>query len=939
MKIGLRGGKRLFAPEVVQTSAMDCGPASLKCLLEGFGISVSYGRLREACQTDVDGTSIDTLEDVAVQLGLDAEQVMVPVDHLCLPNSRSLPAIVVVRLADGLTHFVVAWRRHGRLIQLMDPGTGRRWPTLGTFLDQTYVHMMPVPAEDWREWAETEEFVSPLSQRIRQLGVTQRKSSSLISMASDDEGWHDLAALDATVRMVESIARSGGLSRGRQSQRVLEAFLESAREQARETEAWQQALVPRVYWSAMPAPPDEAGEAQVIIKGAVLVRVLGSRDLVSEGSRRSVAPDEVKGETTGAGKADEGEREPAEDPLPLSPELQAALSEAPVRPLRELLRMLRRDGSLAPVAVALGMIISAVTVVFQALLFRGLLDLPRLLGPPTQRMGAVAAMIGFLFAVFLLEIPITSILLRLGRHLEGRLRVAFLEKIPRLGDRYFHSRLTSDMAERAHALPSIRSIPQLGGRLVRSTSTLLFTTLGISLLDPSGAWLAAIVATIAVVLPLGSQRVLAERDLRIRTHAGALTRFYLDALLGLIPIRTHGAQRSLRREHEGLLCEWARASLSLLRAAVVVDGVLALMGMVLAGVLLINHLGHGESSMVLLLVYWSLQIPALGAEVASVAVSYPTSRNVALRLMEPLGALEEDAADSTSTADVHAKGEIAAEPSKGVAITFRDVTVNAGGHRILEGIDLEIEGGSQVAVVGPSGAGKSSLVGLLLGWTRPSVGHILVDGVAFDAHRLDMLRQETAWVDPAVQLWNRSFLHNLCYGTSGDGQLPVAESIDEANLKGVLERLPEGLQTTLGEGGALVSGGEGQRVRLGRALLRRDARLVILDEAFRGLDRGQRRKLLARCRRWWGGATLICISHDLQETLDFDRVLIVEGGRIIEAGRPGELVERNGSRYRALLDAEERVRTGLWSGVTWRRLWLEDGKIEERSGERGEHGG
>jgi ABC-type bacteriocin/lantibiotic exporter with double-glycine peptidase domain len=63
--------RRYFAPEVVQTSAMDCGPATLKCLLEGFGIPVSYGRLREACQTDVDGTSIDTIEDIAGQLGLE----------------------------------------------------------------------------------------------------------------------------------------------------------------------------------------------------------------------------------------------------------------------------------------------------------------------------------------------------------------------------------------------------------------------------------------------------------------------------------------------------------------------------------------------------------------------------------------------------------------------------------------------------------------------------------------------------------------------------------------------------------------------------------------------------------------------------------------------------------------------------------------------------
>ena len=114
--------RRLLAAEVVQTSAMDCGPAALKCLLEGFGIPVSYGRLREACQTDVDGTCIDTMEEAAVQLGLAAEQVMVPVDHLFLPEAAALPAIVVVHLANGFTHFVVAWRRHGRVTQVMDPG-------------------------------------------------------------------------------------------------------------------------------------------------------------------------------------------------------------------------------------------------------------------------------------------------------------------------------------------------------------------------------------------------------------------------------------------------------------------------------------------------------------------------------------------------------------------------------------------------------------------------------------------------------------------------------------------------------------------------------------------------------------------------------------------------------------------------------------------------
>ena len=90
--------------------------------------------------------------------------------------------------------------------------------------------------------------------------------------------------------------------------------------------------------------------------------------------------------------------------------------------------------------------------------------------------------------------------------------------------------------------------------------------------------------------------------------------------------------------------------------------------------------------------------------------------------------------------------------------------MHAAGHTILEDVDLHIDAGSQVAIIGPSGAGKSSLVGLLLGWHRAAAGRILIDGHPLDAMRLDRLRDETAWVDPAIQLWNRPLARNLLYG-------------------------------------------------------------------------------------------------------------------------------------------------------------------------------
>jgi ATP-binding cassette subfamily B protein len=207
---------------------------------------------------------------------------------------------------------------------------------------------------------------------------------------------------------------------------------------------------------------------------------------------------------------------------------------------------------------------------------------------------------------------------------------------------------------------------------------------------------------------------------------------------------------------------------------------------------------------------------------------------------------------------------------------------------------------------------------------------VLVDGEPLGGPRLDRLRARTAWVDPAVQLWNRSLLENLEFGQSVGNGVPVGTRIVEAQLRGLVERLPQGLQTSLGEGGTLVSGGEGQRVRFGRGLGRPDARLAILDEPFRGLEREKRADLLQKARERWRHATLVCVTHDIGETASFDRVVVMAQGRIVEDGRPADLAARPGSRYRWQLDAESAVRDRLWTNPTWRTIRLEGGTILQK---------
>ncbi len=905
--------RRRFVPEVVQTSATDCGPACLTALLAGHGVRASYGRLREACRTDVDGSSIDTLEQIAVDLGLPARQVMVPVEHLL--QGGPLPAIVVVRQPNGLTHFVVAWSVRAGCMQIMDPATGRRWSRARRFRDEVYVHECEIPAAAWCEWAASDDFLPILRQRLRRLGLRAAPADAAVRRCRSAPGWRAAAALDAAARFVAALVEEGAVRRGRESSRMVLALFERASDDAVEPTT----VIPAEFWTALQR---DANGAAVRLRGAVLVAI-GD---VSTGTAEPHA-------------APAGEDVAARRERPLARDLALALAEPPPRPARELAASLRADGLLAPALLVALLALAAGGVLVEAVLFRALLGIGTELTLTEQRLAALGMLVAFVALLLALEWPIWSQTLALGRRLECRLRQRLLGKLARVHDRYFQSRLVSDMAERCHRLHELRAVPELGAELLRAVFGVLLTTAGILWLDPHSAPIVVPGALLCIVAPLLAQPLLTECDLRLRNHAGAILRFHLDALLGVVPLRAHAAGRAMRSEHGNLLGEWAHAGLSLQRRAVGVEAVQSVLGLGLAAALLWHHaVRTPDGASALLLVYWALSLPVLGQQLGLCARRYPALRSTTLRLLELLGTPDADAGQGASAA-----ASVPAPPPRsgngagrgdehGVAIRMVDVAVVAAGHTVLAGVELELSAGSHTAIVGPSGAGKSSLLGLLLGWHVPATGSVYADGELLGDAALERLRATTAWVDPAVQLWNRSLLDNLCYGVDAVVDGTLGARVDRAGVASLLDQLPDGLQSSLGEGGALVSGGEGQRVRLARATLRRGTRLAVLDEPFRGLSREVRADLLGYARELWRGATLLCVTHDVRETLAFDRVLVVEGGRIVEDGAPASLAQRE-SRYRAHLEAERSVEANAWADRAWRRLRLEHGRLAEASPE------
>ncbi len=881
------GGTRWFVPEVVQTSAMDCGPASLKAVLEGFGVQISYGRLREACQTSVDGTSIDTIEDLLVDLGFDAEQVMLPPDHVFLEEAEALPAVVLVRRPSGEAHFTVVWRRHGPLIQVMDPAVGRRWIRRSECIRDLFIHTQQVSASEWVEWAGTDDFLLPLRRRLSDLGIDQDEILRMTTDALEIGGWRPIAVLDAAVRFAATMVRSRAFRRGREARALVQKILMAEREAPGAGEK----IVPESFWSVLECPGDDDS---VLLRGAVLVRILGR---------------------TGDVEDVDSDRLPRE--------VRAALGEEPARPGRDLLRLVFGEGLLVPTVIIAGLMVSATAVVFEGLLFRGLIDGGRLLGLEGQRLVALLALMLLLALGAGLKLQIAATALKLGRRLEIKLRIAFFEKAPRLQDSYFRSRLRSDMAERAHMIHALHDLPGLWIQIAESVLVLTALTAGIIWLDPEGVWKVVTIALLSVAAPVVAQGVLAERDLRVRAHAGGLTRFSLDILLGLSPIRCHRAQRPIARNHEALVVDWSMARRSLLGAAVLAEALLALTGYGLMVWLVWGRLLQGgEPGTVLLFVYWGLRIPALGMRIAALMRRLPARRNIFLRIHELL--VSPDEVESTAVAVEPALAGV----DSGVAFRMSNVEVQAGGRVLLEDLELAVEPGTHLAVVGPSGAGKSTLVGLLLGWYRPSRGRLCVDGKPIDAGAMARLREAIAWVDPEVRLWNEDLLTNLCYGNPAPEG--VADVIKRCGLLPVLEDRKLGLTTPLGEGGTLVSGGEGQRIRLARAMLRPDVRLVILDEAFRGLHRSERGRLLAEARLRWKKATLIFVTHDITESLEFDRVIVLKEGRIVQDGSPGALVDSGEGPFFGMLEAQKFAQEQLFEGPSWRRLSLDERGLSEK---------
>lgn len=386
----------------------------------------------------------------------------------------------------------------------------------------------------------------------------------------------------------------------------------------------------------------------------------------------------------------------------------------------------------------------------------------------------------------------------------------------------------------------------------------------------------ALFAATAFVLPALTLRATEGAGRRLAERGAALRIAVLDAVSGLHEIRAFGAEDRMLAAAQGREAALIASQLELARRATLADtlgfllGQAALLAILAAAT---TGLGHGTPATVVfvaLAVFLLLSAFETAAGLPRAGVLFGHAAAAAQRVV---GAAGPDEPRARAQAPV---------PS-GNRLCFEEVDFAWDpGRPVLEGLSLDVPEGARIAILGPSGSGKSTIAALALGVARPASGRVTLGGVDLAIAEPAQLRARVALLAQTTHLFADSIRNNLALARRDADEAAMWAALETAAIADWVRSLPEGLDTWLGEGGALVSGGQGRRLALARTLLS-PAPVLILDEPASGLDSETERAFLATLNEATPGRTVILIAHRLTGVERLDRIWRLSAGRLAPA--------------------------------------------------------
>ncbi|MBX3143604.1 MAG: ATP-binding cassette domain-containing protein [Trueperaceae bacterium] len=451
------------------------------------------------------------------------------------------------------------------------------------------------------------------------------------------------------------------------------------------------------------------------------------------------------------------------------------------------------------------------------------------------------------------------------------------------------SRLTSDVATvQASVSQALAQILNQALTLFGGVGVLLFLNWRLTLV-----MLAVVPAAVAVAALFG--RALRRASTRFQDSLAHANADAEEAIAGIRVVKSFTAEtfetaRYGRRIQEALDVALARVRLRALFAPTLILGFSSAMAVVLwyGGRLALSGQLLGGDLVAFLLI------------TVFVAGSLGTFTGLWAQLQESLGASERifEILDQQPTLSQPVAAGAARERAvvKGkAALSFRGVsfTYPTGETAVLKDIELEVAAGEVVALVGPSGSGKSTLVGLVPRFFDPTRGSVALAGTDLRELDLQALRKSIAIVPQETYLFSGSVAENIRYGRTDASDEEVRRAAADADALDFIEELPNGFDTEVGERGVRLSGGQRQRIAIARALIK-DPAVLILDEATSSLDSESESQVQAALTRLMQGRTTLVIAHRLATIRGADRIVVLDGGRIVDQGDHAALMARGG---------------------------------------------